>query len=103
METASTTSSVDITAGARDEAKAVVEELLGRDQGMFDSAEVLSTLDLVDIVVALTGDAEPAKLAALSEVSAAGRAKARRQPLLDAMTTKGSLLLDIWAGLERLR
>ena len=99
----STTTTVDIATAANYEANAVVEDLLRRDQGMFDSAEVLSALDLVDTAVSLATDAEPAKVAALGETSAAGRAKASSQPLLDGVATKGGLLLDLWAGLESLR
>jgi len=101
MET--TTTTVDIAAAANYEASAVVEGLLKRDQGMFDSSEVLAVLDLIDTAVSLANDADPAKLDALTEVSAAGRAKASGQPLLDAPATKGGLLLDLWAGLESLR
>ena len=78
MET--TTTTVDIATAANYEANAVVERLLKRDQGMFDSAEVLAVLDLVDTAVSLATDADPAKLATLAEVSAAGRAKASGQP-----------------------
>ncbi|HVW35066.1 MAG TPA: hypothetical protein VHL53_21210 [Acidimicrobiia bacterium] len=98
-----TTTTVDIATAANFEANAVVEELLKRDQGMFDSTEVLGALDLVDTVVSLSTDSDGAKVAALAEVSAAGRAKASSQPLLDASATKGGLLLDLWAGLESLR
>ena len=101
METTITT--VDIATAASIEAIAVVEDLLKRDQGMFDSAEVLGLLDLVDTAVSLASDADPAKLASVTEVSAAGRAKATGQPLLDAAGTKGGLLLDLWAGLDSLR
>jgi hypothetical protein len=101
MET--TTTTIDIATAANYEANAVVEDLLKRDQGMFDSAEVLSVLDLVDTAISLDSDGDATKLAALSEISAAGRAKATCQPLLDAAATKGGLLLDIWAGLESLR
>lgn len=106
METTTTTvdtTTVDIASAANLEATAVVEDLLKRDQGMFDSAEVLALLDLVDTAVSLASDADPANLGSLSEVSAAGRAKAAGQPLLDAAATKGGLLLDLWAGLESLR
>jgi phosphoglycerate dehydrogenase-like enzyme len=102
METTSTTI-VDIATAATSEANAVVEDLLRRDQGMFDSAEVLALLDLVDTAVALATEADADKLATLTEVAAAGRAKAGTQPLLDAAATKGGLLLDLWAGLESLR
>jgi hypothetical protein len=98
-----TTATVDIATAANYEANAVVEALLKRDQGMFESAEVLSLLDLVDTVVSLSTDADPAKLTALAEVAAAGRTKAGGQPLLDAAGTKGGLLLDLWAGLDSLR
>jgi hypothetical protein len=98
-----TTTAVDIATAANHEATAVVEDLLKRDQGMFDSAEVLAALDLVDCALALATEADRAKLADLAEVSAAGRAKANGQPLLDAAGTKGGLLLDLWAGLEGLR
>ena len=101
MET--TASTVDIATAANYEANAVVEELLKRDQGMFDSAEILAALDLVDTVVALSTDADPTHIAGLIETSTAGRAKASRQPLLDGTATKGGLLLDLWAGLEALR
>jgi hypothetical protein len=101
MET--TTTTVDIATAANYEATAVVEGLLKRDQGMFDSSEILAVLDLVDTAAALATDADPAKLAALVETAAAGRAKATSQPLLDATGTKGGLLLDLWAGLEGLR
>ena len=101
METSTTT--VDIATAASYEASAVVESLLKRDQGMFDSTEILSLLDLVDTALALSTDADPAQLDALTEVAAAGRAKAGRQPLLDAAATKGGLLLDLWAGLDSLR
>jgi hypothetical protein len=101
--TATTTSTVDIATAANYEANAVVEDLLKRDQGMFDSAEVLSLLDLVDTAVALSTDGDPDKLNALAEVAAAGRTKASGQPLLDGAATKGGLLLDLWAGLESLR
>ena len=101
METTITT--VDIATAANIEATAGVEDLLKRDQGMFDSAEVLGLLDLVDTAVSLASDADPAKLASVTEVSAAGRAKATGQPLLDAAATKGGLLLDLWAGLDGLR
>ena len=101
METSTTI--VDIATAANYEANAAVEELLKRDQGMFDSSEVLSLLDLVDTAVALAIDADPDKLAAIAEVADAGRAKAASQPLLDAPATKGGLLLDLWAGLESLR
>jgi len=97
------TTTVDIATAANYEANAVVEDLLKRDQGMFDSTEVLAVLDLVDTVVALATDADPDKLATLAEVADAGRAKASSQPLLDAAATKGGLLLDLWAGLESLR
>jgi hypothetical protein len=99
----STTTTVDIASAANYEANALVEDLLKRDQGMFDSAEVLAALDLVDTALALATDGDPAKLASLAEVSAAGRAKATGQPLLDGAATKGGLLLDLWAGLESLR
>ncbi|MDQ1515177.1 MAG: hypothetical protein QOE80_1007 [Actinomycetota bacterium] len=102
MET-TTTTTVDIATAANYSATALVEELLKRDQGMFDSAEILATLDLVDTAVSLAIEAEPAMLVTLSEVAAAGRAKASGQPLLDAPATKGGLLLDLWAGLESLR
>ena len=106
METTTTTTTaatIDIAIAANFEANSVVEDLLKRDQGMFDSAEVLSLLDLVDIAVSLSSEADPVKLASLSEAAAAGRAKASGQPLLDAPATKGGLLLDLWAGLESLR
>ena len=99
----STTTVVDIATAANYEANALVEDLLKRDQGMFDSSEVLAALDLVDAALALSTDADPAKVGPLAEVSAAGRAKAASQPLLDAAATKGGLLLDLWAGLESLR
>lgn len=103
METMTTT--VDLATAAKIEATAVVEDLLKRDQGMFDSTEVLGVLDLVDTAVSLASDADPdpAALTSLAEVSAAGRAKAGGQPLLDAAATKGGLLLDLWAGLDSLR
>jgi hypothetical protein len=101
MET--TTTTVDIATAASFEATSVVEGLLKRDQGMFDSAEILALLDLVDTAVSLASDADPANLASLTEVAAAGRAKAAGQPLLDAAATKGGLLLDLWAGLESVR
>ena len=99
----STTTTVDIATAANYEATAVVEDLLKRDQGMFDSSEILAALDLVDTVVSLSTDADPATIAALVETSAAGRAKASSQPLLDATGTKGGLLLDLWSGLDSLR
>jgi len=102
MET-TTTTIVDIATAANYEANAVVEDLLKRDQGMFDSAEVLAALDLVDTAISLTTDGDPDKLASLTEISVAGRAKAGSQPLLDGAATKGGLLLDLWAGLESLR
>jgi hypothetical protein len=101
MQSATTT--VDIAIAANYEANAVVEGLLKRDQGMFNSSEVLAALDLVDTVVSLATDVDPAKLADLAAVAATGRAKAASQPLLDAAATKGGLLLDLWAGLESLR
>jgi hypothetical protein len=101
MET--TTSTVDIATAANYEAKAVVEDLLKRDQGMFDSAEILAALDLVDTVVALSTDGDPTPIASLIDSVNAGRAKASSQPLLDATATKGGLLLDLWSGLEALR
>jgi hypothetical protein len=101
MET--TTTTVDIATAASFEATSVVEDLLKRDQGMFDSAEILALLDLVDTAVSLASDADPAHLASLAEVAAAGRAKAAGQPLLDGPATKGGLLLDLWAGLQSLR
>ncbi len=101
MET--TTTTVDIAIAANYQANAAVEELLKRPQGMFDAAEVLAVLDLVDAAVSLTTDADPAKLADLAAVSATGRQKATGQPLLDAAGTKGGLLLDLWAGLESIR
>ena len=103
METMTTATTTDIATAANFEANSVVEDLLKRDQGMFDSAEVLSLLDLVDFAVSLSSDADPAKLASLSEAAAAGRTKASNQPLLDAAATKGGLLLDLWSGLESLR
>src|SRR4051794_27157328 len=99
----STTTTIDIATAANYEANAVVEDLLKRDQGMFDSSEVLALLDPVDPAPSLATDGAPAKLADLVEVAAAGRAKAVNQPLLDAAATKGGLLLDLWAGLESLR
>jgi hypothetical protein len=99
----STTTTVDIATAANYEANAIVEDLLKRDQGMFESSEVLALLDLVDTAISLSTDGDPAKLAGLNEVSAAGRAKASGQPLLDGAATKGGLLLDLWAGLESLR
>jgi hypothetical protein len=101
MET--TTTTVDIATAANYEAIVVVEDLLKRDQGMFDSTEVLSLLDLIDTAVSLNTDGDPTKLATIAEASAAGRAKAASQPLLDAAATKGGLLLDLWAGLDSLR
>jgi len=98
-----TTTTVDIATAANYEANAVVEELLKRDQGMFDSSEILAALDLVDTVVALSIDAEPSTVADLAAVAATGRTKAAGQALLDAAATKGGLLLDLWAGLESLR
>ena len=106
METTTTTTvdtSVDIATAANYEANAVVEDLLRRDQGMFDSSEILACLDLVDTALSLAIEADPATLVTLSEVSAAGRAKASGQPLVDGAGTKGGLLLDLWAGLESLR
>ena len=100
METSTTT--VDIATAANYEANAKVEDLLRRDQGMFDSSEVLAVLDLVDTVVSLS-EADPTRLADLAAVSATGREKATGQPLLDAAGTKGGLLLDLWAGLESIR
>jgi hypothetical protein len=97
-----TTTTVDIATAANYQANAAVEELLKRDQGMFDSSEVLAALDLVDAAVSLS-EADPAKLADLAAVSATGRDKASGQPLLDAAGTKGGLLLDLWAGLESIR
>jgi hypothetical protein len=99
----STTTTVDIATAANYEANVVVEELLKRDQGMFDSSEILAVLDLVDTVVALATEADTDKLTSLAEVASAGRAKASSQPLLDGAATKGGLLLDIWSGLESLR
>lgn len=99
----STTTTVDIATAANYEANAVVEELLKRDQGMFDSSEILAALDLVDTVVSLSTDGDPTKLSALAETAAGGRAKASSQPLLDGTATKGGLLLDLWSGLESLR
>jgi len=98
-----TTTTVDIATAANCEATAMVEDLLKRDQGMFDSAEILAALDLVDTVAALTTDADASKVAVLIDAAAAGRAKAGSQALLDAAATKGGLLLDLWAGLESLR
>ncbi|HET9443020.1 MAG TPA: hypothetical protein VFO65_06835 [Acidimicrobiales bacterium] len=98
-----TITAVDIATAANFEANAAVEDLLRRDQGMFDSSEVLALLDLVDAAVALSTDADPDKLADVAAVSASGREKAAGQPLLDAAATKGGLLLDLWAGLESLR
>ena len=102
METTATTT-VDIATAANYQANAAVEALLKRDQGMFDSSEVLAALDLVDTAVSLAIDADPAKLSDLAAITAAGRTKATGQPLLDAAGTKGGLLLDLWAGLEGLR
>ena len=102
METTSTTT-VDIATAANYEANVIVEELLKRDQGMFDSTEILAVLDLVDTVVALATEADPGKLASLNVTATAGRTKASGQPLLDAAATKGGLLLDLWSGLEALR
>jgi hypothetical protein len=99
----STTTTVDIATAANYEANVVVEDLLRRDQGMFDSAEILAALDLVDTTVSLSIDADSDKVTALAEAAAAGRAKASSQPLLDAIATKGGLLLDLWSGLESLR
>jgi hypothetical protein len=101
METSTTT--VDIATGANYQANAAVEELLKRDQGMFDSSEVLAVLDLVDTVVSLATDADSGQLADLAAISSTGRQKATSQPLLDAAATKGGLLLDLWAGLESIR
>ena len=98
-----TTTTIDIATAANYEANAAVEELLKRDQGMFESSEVLAVLGLVDTVVSLANDADPAKLADLAAISATGRDKATGQPLLDAAGTKGGLLLDLWAGLESIR
>ena len=99
----STTTTVDIATAANYEANVVVEDLLKRDQGMFDSAEILAALDLVDTVLALSSDADTGSLDTLAEVASTGRARASSQPLLDAAATKGGLLLDLWAGLESLR
>ena len=98
-----TTTTVDIATAANIQANAAVEELLKRDQGMFDSSEIVAVLDLVDTVVSLATEADPDKLADLAAVSATGRQKAGSQPLLDAAGTKGGLLLDLWAGLESIR
>jgi len=98
-----TTTTVDIATAANYQANAAVEELLKRDQGMFDSSEVLGVLDLVDTVTSLATEADQDKVADLAAVSAAGREKAGSQPLLDAAATKGGLLLDLWAGLESIR
>ena len=98
-----TTTTVDIATAANCEATAMVEDLLKRDQGMFDSSEVLAVLDLVDTAVSLSTDADQAKLSDLAATSATGRDKATGQPLLDAAGTKGGLLLDLWAGLESIR
>ena len=101
MET--TTTTVDIATAANYQANSAVEELLKRDQGMFDSSEILAVLDLVDTVVSLATDGDPDKLADLAAISSTGRQKATSQPLLDAAGTKGGLLLDLWAGLESIR
>lgn len=101
MET--TTTTIDIATAANYQANAAVEELLKRDQGMFDSSEILAVLDLVDTVVSLATDGDPGKLADLAATSSTGRQKATGQPLLDAAGTKGGLLLDLWAGLESIR
>jgi hypothetical protein len=98
-----TTTTVDIATAANYQANAAVEELLKRDQGMFDSSEVLAVLDLVDTALSLATDADPARLADLAAISTTGRDKASGQPLLDAAGTKGGLLLDLWAGLESIR
>jgi hypothetical protein len=98
-----TTTTVDIATAANYQANAAVEELLKRDQGMFDSSEILAVLDLVDTVVSLATDGDPGKLADLAAISSTGRQKATGQPLLDAAGTKGGLLLDLWAGLESIR
>jgi hypothetical protein len=102
MET-TTSTTVDIATAANYQANAVVEDLLKRDQGMFDSAEVLALLDLIDIALSLATEADPDTLAGIVETAATGRAKASGQPLLDAASAKGGLLLDLWAGLESLR
>lgn len=94
------TTTFDLTTAAVGDAITAVEELLRRDQGMFDSAELLSVLDRVDVVVSLAADDD---VAGLADVSAAGRAKASGQPLVDAESAKGGLLLDLWAGLAALR
>lgn len=101
MET--TTTTIDIATAANYQANAAVEGLLKRDQGMFDSSEVLAALDLVDAALSLTTSADPGKLAALAAISSTGRQKASSQPLLDAAGTKGGLLLDLWSGLESIR
>ena len=101
MET--TTTTVDIATGANYQANAAVEGLLKRDQGMFDSSEILAVLDLIDTVVSLATEADPGRLADLAAISSTGRQKATSQPLLDAAGTKGGLLLDLWAGLESIR
>lgn len=101
METS--TATVDIVTAANYQANAAVEGLLKRDQGMFDSSEVLAALDLVDTALSLTTNADPDKLADLAAISSTGRQKAGSQPLLDAAATKGGLLLDLWSGLESIR
>ncbi len=102
METISTTT-IDIATAANYQANAAVEALLKRDQGMFDSSEVLAVLDLVDTALSLTTNGDPDQLADLAAISSTGRQKANGQPLLDAAGTKGGLLLDLWSGLESIR
>lgn len=102
MET-TTTTTIDIATAANYQANAAVEALLKRDQGMFDSSEVLAVLDLVDTALSLTTNADPDQLADLAAISSTGRQKAGSQPLLDAAGTKGGLLLDLWSGLESIR
>ena len=90
------------TTAAATDAQGAVEELLRRNQGMFGSAQVLGVLDRVDVAVALA-EHDGGTAAELAEISAAGRAKASGQPLVDAEWAKGTLLLDLWAGLAALR
>ena len=83
------------------DAISAVEELLKRpkEQSMFEAAEILRVLDRADFAGTLAATAG-GDSTSLAELSAAGRAKATSQPIIDANAAKGGLLLDLWDALS---
>ena len=99
------TKTIDWSAVAVDQAIEAVEELMRRpkDQTLFHSGEVLAVLDRIDVALRMIPDSRYADLDTMARISADARTKADSQPAVDAVATKGGVLLDLWDGLRAIK